>query len=106
MDNIEQAIRCFAKPLPKVIPKAYHNENSFMDGNNDILSFDRVLVFDTETTNDEYQNLKFGSFQYYHYGKLENQAIFYGNVTETELAILQEYSKNHNGLHPKIWTSS
>lgn len=93
---IEQAIRCYARPLPKVISKVYHGEKSFIDDYNDIPSFDRVLVFDTETTNDQFQNLKFGSVQVYHYDKLKFQYIFYDHITEKELAILQEYSKNHN----------
>src|SRR2546425_11543160 len=57
--------------------------------------FDRVLVFDTETTVDLYQNLKFGYFQIYQYGNIEDNGLFYDSITvrPKELAELQRYSK-------------
>ena len=38
---------------------------------------DRVLVFDTETTIDQYQNFKIGSFQIYHEGFIQHEGLFY-----------------------------
>ncbi len=37
----------------------------------------RVLVFDTETTNDEYQNFKIGFFQIYQDGYIQHEGLFY-----------------------------
>ena len=38
-----------------------------------------VLVFDTETTSDQYQNLLFGSCGIWVYGKLEKFYLFYSD---------------------------
>ena len=46
--------------------------------------YDRVLVFDTETTIDQFQNLLFGSFQIYDRGRLEHQGLFYGEILYDE----------------------
>jgi len=56
--------------------------------------FDRVLVFDTETTTDHYQNLKFGYFEVYQHNILEYNGIFYDHKTvkPKEFEILQQYS--------------
>ncbi|MDD3976277.1 MAG: hypothetical protein PHN22_03910 [Candidatus ainarchaeum sp.] len=53
----------------------------------------RVLVFDTETTTDEYQNLKFGFFQVYLNNVVIKQGLFYDNLSSIELEILNRYSK-------------
>src|SRR2546427_12752497 len=57
--------------------------------------FDRILVFDTETTTDLYQNLKFGYFEIHQYDKLEHKGIFYDIITvkSKELAILEKYCR-------------
>jgi len=62
------------------------------------LSHERVLVLDTETTNDEYQNLLFGSFRAYFQGNLEHLGIFYNPkcVSEKELKNLKSYTKKHS----------
>jgi hypothetical protein len=62
------------------------------------LIHDRVLVFDTETRTDHYQNLTFGSFKIYHSGLFQHQGIFYDPlvVTEDEKRILEEYVKTQN----------
>jgi hypothetical protein len=41
------------------------------------LRHDRVLVFDTETTIDTYQNLKIGYFQIYQKGYIQHEGLFY-----------------------------
>ncbi|AFV22388.1 DNA-directed DNA polymerase B [Methanolobus psychrophilus R15] len=42
---------------------------------------DRVLVFDTETTIDTYQNLKIGYFQIYQDGYIQHEGLFYNPYT-------------------------
>ena len=54
-----------------------------------------VLVFDTETTADESQRLRFGTFQLWRSGKFREQGIFYDTVTTSELETLKaEAPKN------------
>lgn len=59
------------------------------------LNFPRVLTFDTETTDDEFLNLKFGSFMVhesdiFHYG-----GLFWDNrhVSEEEYKILKKQAE-------------
>ena len=58
----------------------------------------RILVFDTETRTDLYQNMTFGYFEIYENGILEMTGILYDPdvVTEKEEKILQEYSEKEN----------
>ena len=58
----------------------------------------RVLVFDTETSSDEFQNLKFGSFLIVDDGIEELRALFYhpDNISKKEEKILVKYSKENN----------
>ncbi|MGI0047512.1 MAG: DNA polymerase, partial [Nitrosotalea sp.] len=44
------------------------------------LNFDRMLVFDTETTTDLYHNLKFGYFKVIYYGNLDHDGLFYDPI--------------------------
>lgn len=93
MMNPEQiAIRAYTKPrlnlrtkLPKSMPKP-------------VLEFERILVFDTETTTDLYQNLKFGYFKIFQYHTLEHHALFYDPqiVKGKELGILKQFSKQNS----------
>ncbi|MCC4770496.1 hypothetical protein FXV91_09945 [Methanosarcina sp. DH2] len=62
------------------------------------LYFPRVITLDTETTADEFLNLKFGSFAVH-----ENDIFLYGglfwdhrHVTEKEYEILKKYAEEHN----------
>lgn len=90
--NPEQiAIRAYTKPrlnlgtkLPDSMPKS-------------IPEFDRILVFDTETTTDLFQNLKFGYFKIFQYGRLEHHALFFDPliVKGKELEILNRFSKRN-----------
>lgn len=92
MMNPEQiAIRAYTKPrlnlrtkLPKFMPKP-------------VLEFERILVFDTETTTDLFQNLKFGYFKIFQYHTLEHHALFYDPqlVKGKELGILKQFSKQN-----------
>jgi DNA polymerase type B, organellar and viral len=56
---------------------------------------DLVLIFDTETTADETQQLRFGTYQLLENGKLESKGIFYDAVQPNELAALQAEAKKH-----------
>ena len=57
---------------------------------------DRVLVFDTETTTDHYQNLKIGYFKLYQSGYLQSHGLFYdpAMLDERETQILKTFSQN------------
>lgn len=86
MDNI--GLRCYVdsgrkeKPTTDAIPT--HNSNL-------------VLVFDTETSTDQYQNLRFGSCGIWDNGIEKEFYLFYDEaIKEKELAILKEYADKNN----------
>jgi hypothetical protein len=55
-----------------------------------------VLIFDTETTTDASQRLRFGSFQWRRGSKLERQGLFYGSdLSKREQATLANYGAAH-----------
>ena len=84
MENVELAVRCYTE-LKNRRPKMYHETNDDFDSS-------KVLVFDTETTVDQFQNLLFGSCQVYKSGKVEYECIFYSQqVSPKDLRTLQEY---------------
>ena len=64
--------------------------------NNDIKKFDYLFVFDTETTIDEYQNLKIGYFKIYVRGQLFQDGFFYDDLNSNELEIVTKYSDKTN----------
>ncbi len=85
------AVRGYTQKLEK--PKA---KRSF---SYDIpLRHNRILVFDTETTTDQYQNFKIGYFQIYQDGVIQHDGLFHDPTTlnEREIKILESYSKKHN----------
>ncbi len=53
-----------------------------------------TVIFDTETTTDQAQNLRFGTYQVRKGTKRQEHGIFYepGNVTADELALLRSYT--------------
>lgn len=59
----------------------------------------RVLIFDTETTSDAAQSLRFGTYQYRQGDVLDESGIFYDSegVTANELTTLRSYA-DANGL--------
>ena len=61
-------------------------------------SFERVLVFDTETRTDLYQNMTFGYFVIYDNDRLDVSGIFYDPVVTTskEQKILENHSSQNN----------
>lgn len=54
-----------------------------------------ALVFDTETTTDAGQALRFGTYQVYKGGELYEAGIFYADVTADELAVLHAHAIAH-----------
>lgn len=56
-----------------------------------------ALIFDTETTADPGQALRFGTYQLQHFGVLKEAGIFYDpeGVTSAELDTLYAYAKRH-----------
>ena len=57
----------------------------------------RVLVFDTETTTDKYQNLKIGYFQIYHDGYIQHDGLFYdpSMLDREEMTTLVSYAETN-----------
>lgn len=72
------------------------SRGSFKDFNTP-LRHSRVLVFDTETVPDEYQNLKIGYFQIYQDGHFQYEGLFYDpeNLNKEEIKTLEAYSKKY-----------
>jgi DNA polymerase elongation subunit (family B) len=62
------------------------------------LRHDRVLVFDTETTIDQYQNFKIGYFQIYQDGVIQHDGLFHDQtiLSEREIKTLEAYSRKNN----------
>ncbi|WP_406661511.1 DNA polymerase [Methanolobus sp. ZRKC3] len=62
------------------------------------LRHDRVLVFDTETTIDQYQNFKIGYFQIYQNGYIQHEGLFYNPsiLADNEKSLCEIYTTRHN----------
>ncbi len=80
------AVRAYTVPKKKI-------DDDFIPFCNRNLPFHRCIVFDTETTTDHYQNLKFGYFEIFQHGMLEYVGIFYDPkiVPAKEQVILKQY---------------
>jgi len=85
------AIRSYTKEANK-------KEKPIFSIKEELLEHKRLLIFDTETTDDSFQNLKFGSFIVIDDGKEIMKAIFYSpeNVLSNEEIILKQYCKGNN----------
>jgi hypothetical protein len=59
-----------------------------------------VLVFDTETTADESQQLRFGTYQLVKRGKVIEKGLFYGKVEPGELETLKIEAPKHGCAEP------
>lgn len=92
---VKAVLRIYAKEKDKL-------EDSKTDKTNILDNNGRVFVFDAETTADQYQNLKFGSFRIYLNEILYLQGIFVNEncLSENELRIIENYcNKNHIELY-------
>ena len=83
---VDMALRCCADTP---VEQKYNRKK-------DNYSRSQVLVLDTETTVDQYQNLKFGSCCLYINGKLDKTIIFYSeDLKEDEVKTLKDYTDKH-----------
>lgn len=90
------AVRAYSMPKnPQFVPSRRKEPQK--------TTFDRLFLFDTETTVDLYQNLKFGYFEIYQHKILEHRGIFYDpkSIKPKEKSILKSYCKqNKIQLYP------
>ncbi|MGI0009546.1 MAG: hypothetical protein ACRD92_08005, partial [Nitrosopumilaceae archaeon] len=87
LTQTEIAVRAYIKP--KIQSQNYTFSSI------EILNTTRILVFDTETTADQYQNLLFGSYVIYDGGVKVDEGIFYDPklVSKKNLEVLEKCSK-------------
>ena len=93
-DHLPVAIRAYAAPTfrtiepPSLKPKRKPSKKPASPW---------VIVFDTETTSDAAQSLRFGTFQVRHKGVKEREGIFYAldGVDVDELRTLTAYAAEH-----------
>ena len=81
------------------VPEKQDKENSWSKNRYNLPpKIDRILVFDTETRTDLYQNLTFGYYVVYDGNRLDLHGLFYDPnvVTPKEKKILEEFSKNED----------
>jgi len=64
--------------------KSSESSKTFRSKQGPPLMHSKVLVFDTETTIDQYQNLKIGYFQIYQRGCLHHDGLFYNPAMLSE----------------------
>jgi len=92
MNKETVAVRAYT--VPKITDSAYQS-NDISHPNQ---SFDRIMVWATETRTKLSQNVTFGYFKIFQYGRLEHHGLFYDpqTVTKKELLTLQKYSDTEN----------
>ena len=85
------AIRGYTKEVNK-------KEKRSFPAKAELLDHKRLLIFDTETTSDSFQNLKFGSCIVIDNEKEMLNAIFYSpeNISNNEEVILRQYCLQNN----------
>ena len=59
-----------------------------------------LLVFDTETMTDESQRLRFGTYQVWEKGRLQEEGLFYDKVSPAELDMLTAEAPKHRCAEP------
>jgi hypothetical protein len=90
--------------MAKVAVRGYTQRLEKKEGKSSFRRYDtplrhnRVLVFDTETTINQYQNFKIGYFQIYQDGVIQHDGLFYDPdiLNERENKVLEAYSRKHN----------
>lgn len=92
-DHLPIALRAFATPQFREIvdPKPKRKASK-------VRASEWALVFDTETTTDAGQSLRFGTYQVRKAGELREAGIFYDpdGVANAELDALRKYANAHN----------
>ncbi|MEX0764221.1 MAG: hypothetical protein WEC35_07645 [Nitrosopumilaceae archaeon] len=85
------------KSLTEIAVRAYvkTESRSYTSNQIEIPNFTRILVVDTETTADQYQNLLFGSYVIYDGGVKVDEGIFYNPefVSKKDLQVLKKCSE-------------
>ncbi|HOA69172.1 MAG TPA: hypothetical protein PK669_08825 [Methanosarcina thermophila] len=90
--------------MAKVAVRGYTQRLEKKEGKSSFRRYDtplrhnRVLVFDTETTINQYQNFKIGYFLIYQDGVIQHDGLFYDPdiLNERENKVLEAYSRKHN----------
>src|SRR5208337_1018023 len=99
----------FRDTLPDVVPEAerrpillrtYAETNDKETRSGGPIAPEFVLIFDTETTPDETQQLRFGTYQLLQKGKLREKGLFYNKVTPAELETLKAEAPRHGCVEP------
>src|SRR5208337_4523669 len=91
MDQLDIAVRAY---VANSLTKSWQSENQ--------KSSHIVAVIDTETSADQFLNLKFGSFMVWIHGKLDRFILFYSeSISKEELAILRTHAQHQliEGIH-------
>ena len=93
-DELPVALRAYAAPTFRVLPDKNAAPPKAPRKSSVTPSSGRVLIFDTETTSDAAQSLRFGTYQYRSGDVLDETGIFYepDGVTPDELVTLQAYA--------------
>ena len=73
MEPVDIVCRCYVEPKGQF---KVRNRKTVEQ----VWSPSRSLVFDAETTVDQYQNLIFGDSQIYDHGELETEVIYSGDI--------------------------
>ena len=98
--NLDIYVRAYAKPKQSAAKPTDESDNDLaaVKSEQHYAKPSRMLILDTETTNDEKQTLKFGYFEIYQDGQLEFHGIFHNEniIREKELVILTEYCNTNN----------
>lgn len=93
-DELPVAIRAYAAQTFSALPDAEDAKPKTRRKAITAPASGRVLIFDTETTSDAAQSLRFGTYQYRQGDVLDESGIFYDpeGITANELAILRAYA--------------
>ena len=93
-DELPVALRAYAAPTFRVLPDNNAAPTKTPRKSSVMPSSGRVLIFDTETTSDAAQSLRFGTYQYRSGNMLDESGIFYepDGVTPDELATLKAFA--------------
>ena len=93
------AVRAYATALREQndLPKSKPATSNRRNRKTLRLPSDEALIFDTETTIDHVQNLRFGTYQIRKAFELREKGIFYepANLTSAELDLLRSYASEH-----------
>ena len=95
-DELPIAIRAYVTPTWRVLPEVHATKPS-RRRSSIVPASPWTLIFDTETTTDAAQSLRFGTYQSRHFGELIESGIFYDpdGVNANEIAVLQSHANSH-----------